>query len=189
MHKILVILLALALCATPAAAMARGSGGGGGGGGRSSGGGGGGSKSSGGSTKSSGSSGGVSKNFSTPKSYSTSKQSLKQPSSGPVKQPRPLTTLVPTRPPVRSTGVPYSVPVGRNYTRDRTFIITHREYANPYFGSYYGSPFSPYNYLWLSMMLDNDPSNNPAPPEADQGEIAQIFPSEFTLIAAALEKK
>lgn len=185
MRKLLAILITLALCAAPAAAMARGSSGGGGS--RSSGGGGG-SKSSGGSTKSSGSSGGGSKSYSSPKSYSTSKKSLVQPSSGKVKQPAPLPRLLPPVPPARSTGAPFRAPAGRNYGSDRNYILTHREYANPYYGSYYGSYNSIYNYLWISALLDNDSHNNPAPPEADEGEIAQIFPSELKLVAAAMEE-
>lgn len=195
MRKFVVALTTLALLAAPGAAIAKG-GGGGGGGGRSSGGGGfsGGSKSSGGSSKSAGGSSAPKTSSAGAKSYSSSKSSIRQPSSGPVKQPAPVTRLIPPKPftpPVNarpgSFASKYGTPAGRDYGRDRTFITTNREYANPYFGGYYGSFNSPFLYMWYGSLLDGDSHNNAALPQADEGEIAQILPTEFKVLAEVVK--
>lgn len=192
MRKFAVALTLAALALAPGTALAKGGGGGGGsrgGGGFSSG-----SKSSGGSSKSAGGSSAPKTSSSGAKSYSSSKSSIRQPSSGPVKQPAPVTRLVPPKPFTPSpTARPgsfaskYGVPAGRNYNRDRTFIVTHREYANPYYGSYYGGYNSPFFYMWYGSLLDGDGHNNAALPQADEGQIALILPTEFKVVAEAVK--
>lgn len=159
MKRLLIILLVLALAVTPAA-LARG-----GGGGRSSGGGGG-SKSGGGSKCCSGGSksGGGTR----------AKPSVSKPSSGSKAQPKPVTKLIPPSPPkIARTGTasqqfgPLRVPSGRSYSRDRSFIIRNPQYADPYGFHYYGYSGSPFFYMWLFSVMDNDRSNNPLPPESD----------------------
>lgn len=164
MKRMCVVAASLALV-VPSSAMARGSSGGGGGGG------GGGhssfssSSSSGRSYSSSSSSkpGSVSSgkyssgskpSSTSGKSYAASvgkpaSASVTKPSSGPRAQPAPVSTLVPPTPPP-SLSRPGAIPAGRNYTSDRTVILAHPYYADPYSRSYYGYPSSPFFYMWLA---------------------------------------
>lgn len=86
------------------------------------------------------------------------------------------------------------VPRGRNFYRDRSFLIGHPAYADPYGHSYYGyynyGSSNPYFYMWLYAMMDDDRSNNPDPPESD-GQVSnalisfvQIIKQEQTITAA-----
>lgn len=191
MRKFAVALTVAALAVAPGTAFAKGGGGFGGGGAKISFGG---SKSSGGSIKTAGG-GSVPKTSSAGvKAYSTSKASIKQPSSGPVKQPAPVTKLVPPRPytpPVSSRpgsiGSRYTIPAGRNYGRDRYFIVTHRQYANPYYGNYYGGFDSPFFYMWYGSLLSGNSHDHAALPQAQDGQIAQILPTEFKVVSEAVK--
>jgi hypothetical protein len=142
------VLVALLMIA-PAVAPAKGGVGFSGGGGRSSGGGGG-IKSSGGSSSSS----------SAPKAGSggVRQSTPSQPSSGAKAQPAPAARMVP-----RSLPPNVRTPVGRNFNRDRAALARNPRYLDPYDGSYYGNPQSPYFYMYLASLNDNDPGNNPQP--------------------------
>jgi hypothetical protein len=161
--------------------------GGGGGGSKSFGGSSGGSKSysSGGGSKSSGSSGG-SKSYSAPKAPTLSK-----PSTGSIPQRAPVTKLVPPKPPAslgtpkvvggRVTPAKVSIPSGHAYQRDRTFLVGHPAYINPYGGLYYGSYDSPFYYMWLGSMMNGGGSDRPLPPEKD-GEVSDALESYMGVV-------
>lgn len=173
------------------------------------------SYSSGSSSKSSGSSGKCCSSSSKTSSSSKSGGSSKTYANGTTKPSRPtaaapstgsrpakpITRTVPKLPPpapkVTTSGrsvTRVTVPRGRNFYRDRTFLISHPGYGDPYGRSYYGSysygSSNPYFYMWLYAMMDNDRSNNPAPPESD-GQVsdalisfAQIIVQEQAITAA-----
>lgn len=44
------------------------------------------------------------------------------------------------------------VPAGRSFVRDRTLIVTHPVYLDPYSSLYYGNPASPYYYLYVASL-------------------------------------
>lgn len=198
MRRLAAVIAGLALLGAPAAAGAKGFGGGGfkssSGGFKSSS-----PKSGGGSIKSATGQSVPKTSSAGAKAYSTSKSSLKQPSSGPVKQPAPVTRLIPPTPARVTIGTgpgqarpgsfasKFGVPAGRDYGRDRTTILTHREFANPYYGGYMGSWNSPLLYMYYGSLIDGDGHNNMPPPQADEGEIALILPTEFKVIAEGLK--
>jgi hypothetical protein len=145
-------------------------------------------KSSSGSKPSSGS-----KSYSAPKpAYSVAKPTLAKPSTGPKQQPLPTAKLVPTVIPTRTfpksgTTKTY-VPAGLNYTNDRNILVNNPRYVNPYGSGYYGFYDSPFYYIWLFSILDDDQSNNPLPPQSDEGKIAPIIPSELGVISALVDE-
>lgn len=59
------------------------------------------------------------------------------------------------------------VPRGRSFTRDTSRLRSSPRYYDPYDPLYYGNPASPYFYLYLAALNDND-SANPAPYQAQQ---------------------
>lgn len=120
---------------------------------RSSGGGGGG-----GSYKSSGGGGGGGSIKSVkPSTPGVSKPSAARPSSGPKQQVN-SSHLIPKS----MRGV--RVPPGRNFSRDTTRLRSNRSYTDPYSPRYYGHTSSPFYYLWLASVLDDD-GNDPIPPQ------------------------
>lgn len=89
--------------------------------------------------------------------------SAAKPSTGAKPQPAPASKLIPSTPPKQ---LPKSaIPAGRNYGRDRTFLVGHPTYLDPYVASYYGNPSSPYFYLWLAAVSDGDHHNDPLLPQ------------------------
>lgn len=150
-------------------------------------------------TSSSSKSGGSSKTYSNG-AAKPSKPTAAAPSSG-SRPAKPITRTVPKLPPpapkLTTSGrsvTRVTVPRGRNFYRDRTFLISHPGYGDPYGRSYYGAysygSNNPYFYMWLYAMMDNDRSNNPAPPESD-GQVsdalvsfAQIIVQEQAITAA-----
>lgn len=187
MRKIILMACAvLAFAAVPADA--RGGGGGSRGGGFS-----GGSKSSSSGGSKSASSSGGSKGYSAPKTPTASK-----PSTGSKGQPAPVTKIVPPRfnPPKitapgklgGASGVKprVSIPAGRSYQRDRSFILRNPRYADPYGPSYFGSFNSPFFYMWLGGVLDGDEHNRPLPPESDR-EVGTAILSYMGIIDAERE--
>lgn len=52
-------------------------------------------------------------------------------------------------------------PAGRNFVRDRAALARNPRYLDPYDSAYYGNPGSPYFYMYLAALNDNDPGNNP----------------------------
>ena len=179
---LLSLLLSVALVGDATAAK------GGGGGAKSSGG----SKSTGGSKSSTGSGGS--------KSVSSSK-----PSSGSKTAP-PVAKTIPVVPPVKlasptisSTGralpAKVSVPSGRSYSRDATFVRNspnhydpYKYRANGYHGApmYYGAYDSPFFYLWLFSIMDDDQSNDALPPSAD-GLVSEAILSYSGVVASQQE--
>ena len=99
---------------------------------------------------------------------------LAKPSTGSRPQTAPVTRLVPPQPPGRlASGAAAGLPLFRGFTsgrydRDRRFLYGHPRYADPYYGRrYYGYHSSPFFYLWLGSVLDDDSHNNPRPPSSD----------------------
>lgn len=168
MKRFLIIAIAALLFASSAFAA---------GGGRSGGSFGGGSKSSGGGSKCC--SGGSKSGGGSRSGGSSSKPTISKPSSGSKAQPKPVTRLIPKSPPPIATKTsaqtfgPLRVPPGRSYSRDRSYILRNPQYADPYGTHYYGYSGSPFFYLWLFSVMDNDRSNNALPPESD----SQISPA------------
>lgn len=168
------------------------------------------------SSSSSSKSSGGSKSSTKSTSSSTKVASSSKPSTGSKPAP-PVTKTIPVAPritpPVRtSTGVAVSkvsIPAGRSYSADRNQVVngsfrdrsgnTHR-YYDPYdyrtsYGApiYYGAYDSPFFYMWLFSMNDDNRSNDPLPPSAD-GKIsesllsyAQVIKGELDLISAKAE--
>lgn len=79
--------------------------------------------------------------------------SFSRPSSGPKANP-PTARLVPHAIP---PGV--RVPRGANFARDTARVGRNSRYMDPYDQMYYGNPSSPYFYLYLASLQDNDPAN------------------------------
>ena len=189
MKRILVLVAVLALALSPAA-LAKGGFGGGGFSGGSKGGGG---FSSGGSKSSYG--GGGSKSFSSSKPPTASK-----PSSGPISQPRPMTRLIPkVAPPTRISTVKIggrpslakvTLPRGRNYSRDYRTVTggsymyrgSRYYYGDPYGPSYFGTYDSPYYYMWLSSVMNNNSANYPQPPQAQGNQVSDALESYLGVI-------
>jgi hypothetical protein len=73
-----------------------------------------------------------------------------------------------------------SIPSTRSYSRDRTFIVHHYQYADPYFGSYYGDYGSPYYYMWLGGIMSGG-NDAPRPPEA-KDRVSASLPSYLGII-------
>jgi hypothetical protein len=80
--------------------------------------------------------------------------SIRQPSSGPRQQPAPAPRLVP-----RGLPVGARIPPGRNFVRDQAVLRRDPRFTDPYNSLYYGNPASPYFYMYLAAMQDNDPAN------------------------------
>ncbi len=80
------------------------------------------------------------------------------------------------------------VPAGRNYANDRNILVNNPRYVNPYGSGYYGFYDSPFYYIWLFSILDDDQNNNPLPPQSDEGKIAPIIPSELGVISALVDE-
>lgn len=194
MRRLIVLLTVLILALAPAAS-AKGGFGGGGGARSSGGGGGGGFKSSGGSKSAGGSgSGGGSKSYSSSKPPTASK-----PSSGPVSQKAPMTRIVPKSAPPRVTTVKaggrvtpakVTTPPGRNYSRDYGIVTrgsymyrgSRYYYGDPYGPSYYGSYDSPFYYMWLYSIMDNDSGNDPQPPEPEGDKVSDALESYLGIV-------
>jgi hypothetical protein len=154
---------------------------------RAGGGGGGGTKpSGGGSTKTSGGSkaanngGGGSKTTSASKPSSGSKTAPPVTKTVPPSLPPRLTTptRVNTANGVRTVPPKVRVPAGRAYGRDGAFLRSksgaryrdpYRYRSNGYNGSpmYYGAYDSPFFYIWLLSITDDDDSNDALPPSSD----------------------
>lgn len=161
MRRLMILgsLLAALLILAPTAVAKGGGGGGGGGGGRASGGGGGGGVKS--SAPSGGGGGGGSKSSSSaPKAGGggVRPSTPSQPSSGAKAQPAPAARMVP-----RSLPPNVRTPAGRNFSRDRAALARNPRYLDPYDGAYYGNPQSPYFYMYLASLQDDDQGNNPQP--------------------------
>jgi hypothetical protein len=107
-----------------------------------------------------------------------------KPSTGSKPQPSALPKLIP---PASGAGAAskFAAPRytgGRNYTRDRDFIIRNPRYGDPYrYGrsGYYGSYNSPYFYLWSASYFSG--RQRPLPPSSDD-LISQALLSYIGLI-------
>lgn len=110
------------------------------------------SSSSSGSVKSSGGSA-----SSAPKSGSggVRPSSPSQPSSGRIAQPAPAGRLIP-----RALPPNVRTPAGRNFVRDRAALSRNSRYMDPYDNAYYGNPQSPFFYMYLAELSNN---NGPQP--------------------------
>jgi hypothetical protein len=140
------------------------------------------SYSSGGGTKSSGYYSGGSKSS----SYGSSKPIFSSTS-------KTTTKVLPAAPPkvtvpTGATKPPVSVPSGRSYSTDRSYIISHRSYSTPTSSHYYGyyDPYgsNPYFYLWLYGAMDDNRHDNPPPPGAGEGQIDASIVSYLQVIKA-----
>lgn len=114
-----------------------------------------------------------SKTYSSSKSASalvgkSSAASASKPSTGPKQQPVPATRLVPSALP--KSFPPSRVPAGHTYSRDRTILIGHPYYLDPYNHSYYGYPTSPYYYLYLASIMGG---SNPVAPQGQMVVVRQ----------------
>jgi hypothetical protein len=144
-----------------------------------------GSKSS-GSSKSSGGSKSASGGSSGSKTVSASKPSSGSKTAPPVSKTIPKTlppkistpTRVTTPSGTKTIPPKVSVPAGRTYQRDSAFLNSSRgrRYTDPYSyrsGGYYGTPLyygaydSPFFYMWLFSVTDDDHSNDGLPPSSD----------------------
>lgn len=59
------------------------------------------------------------------------------------------------------------VPRGRNFARDTGQLSRSPRYYDPYDSMYFGNPASPYFYLYLAALQDNDRAN-PVPYHAQE---------------------
>jgi hypothetical protein len=78
-----------------------------------------------------------------------------QPSSGRIAQPAPAARLVP-----RALPPNVRTPAGRNFARDRAALSRNPRYLDPYNSAYYGNPQSPFFYMYLAELNNN---NGPRP--------------------------
>lgn len=151
-------------------------------------------------SKSSSSSSSGSKSSSSSKTYSNGASkpttpTSSKPSLGSRPQPAPVTKLVPPTPPPtftpgsRTVNTPaagrVTIPSGRSYTTDRSYIISHPSYANPYGSTYYGAYDSPFYYMWLYSIVDDDESNDALPPSSDS-EVSEAALSYLGVVESAV---
>jgi hypothetical protein len=78
-----------------------------------------------------------------------------RPSSGRIQQPAPSARLIP-----RSLPPGTRIPRGRNLGRDQAALRRNPRYFDPYDSNYYGNPSSPFFYLYLAELQNN---NGPHP--------------------------
>jgi hypothetical protein len=93
-------------------------------------------------------------------------------------------------PALRPAKLPSSYGRGRDYNRDRASLLRDSRRLDPYDRrNYYGNPTSPFFYLYLAALVDDDYTNDPLPPqyaaESDDDDDGGMSPLWLLLIIPA----